>query len=142
MSELLPVGPCGASCSAPPGVKPGSRHSGAATLGSRGSTILDALSRYLESVPTALLPGVLAALSLQMTTATLRLLEDGTSNEAVGSGDENLKIDEAARRLGVSVDYLYRHSMPFRVRIGRRLLFSSRGLERWIQEQARSEKRR
>jgi len=47
--------------------------------------------------------------------------------------DENLSAAEAARRLGLSKDYLYRHAdkMPFTVKIGRRVLFSARGLETW-----------
>ena len=45
--------------------------------------------------------------------------------------DENLGAEEAARRLGVSVDWLYRLKVPFKVRIGRRVLFSAKGLERW-----------
>jgi excisionase family DNA binding protein len=54
--------------------------------------------------------------------------------------DENLAIDEAARRLGVSKDYLYRHAdhLPFALRIGRRLLFSEAGLEKWNRTRQRS----
>lgn len=104
-------------------------------LGPRATTILEALGRYLETVPPSLLPGMLAAVSAQMTAATLRLLEHRTNGQEAGAPDENLDIEEAARRLGVSVDYLYRHPLPFRVRVGRRLLFSSRGLDRWIREQ-------
>jgi len=42
-------------------------------------------------------------------------------------------VGEAATQLGVSVSWLYRRSskLPFVVRIGRRLLFSARGLDRW-----------
>src|SRR5687768_14957748 len=52
------------------------------------------------------------------------------------TADENLSAEEAARRLGVSKDWLYRQagSLPFAVRIGRRLVFSARGLERWNQQ--------
>jgi excisionase family DNA binding protein len=47
--------------------------------------------------------------------------------------DGNLSVKEAAKRLGVSRDWLYRNSkdLPFTVRIGRRILFSASGLERW-----------
>jgi excisionase family DNA binding protein len=47
--------------------------------------------------------------------------------------DENLSVEEAARRLGLSKDWIYRNAvkLPFAVRIGRRLLFSADGLERW-----------
>jgi predicted DNA-binding transcriptional regulator AlpA len=45
----------------------------------------------------------------------------------------NLDITEAATRLGISKDWLYRHAseLPFALRIGRRLVFDSVALERW-----------
>ena len=48
--------------------------------------------------------------------------------------DQNLSVKEAARRLGVSSAYLYKNArqLPFAIRIGRRLLFSAQGLDRWI----------
>jgi len=48
--------------------------------------------------------------------------------------DELLSIEAASRKLGVGRDYLYRHhgKMPFTRRIGRKLLFSSRGIEAYI----------
>ena len=51
------------------------------------------------------------------------------------AADELVNAREAARRLGLSVDYLYRFSrrLPFVVRIGRRVRFSSRGIERYIE---------
>jgi predicted DNA-binding transcriptional regulator AlpA len=47
--------------------------------------------------------------------------------------EHNLSAKEAAARLGVSTAYLYKNAgrFPFALRTGRRLLFSSRGLERW-----------
>lgn len=48
--------------------------------------------------------------------------------------DELVDIQEAARRLGVSKDYLYRHAGKFQFtkRIGRKVLFSSLGISRYI----------
>lgn len=45
--------------------------------------------------------------------------------------DELLDVDQAAHRLGVSTDYLYRHhgKFPFTRRLGRNLRFSSRGID-------------
>jgi excisionase family DNA binding protein len=45
-----------------------------------------------------------------------------------------LTVKEAAGRLGMSKSALYKSadSYPFTVRDGRRLRFSSRGIERWI----------
>ena len=42
----------------------------------------------------------------------------------------------ATLRLGVSQDYLYRHhrDFPFTRRIGRRLLFSALGIEKYIRQ--------
>ena len=53
--------------------------------------------------------------------------------------DRNLSVAEAAGRLGVSKDYLYRNwrRLPFARRIGRRLLFSETGLELWNGKAAR-----
>jgi excisionase family DNA binding protein len=45
-----------------------------------------------------------------------------------------LNIDEASSRLGISPDYLYRHhkSLPFTRHIGRKLLFSAKGIDKYI----------
>lgn len=50
--------------------------------------------------------------------------------------DELLDVETAASRLGVSTDYLYRHSAdyPFTRRQGRKLLFSALGLEKHIRQ--------
>ena len=62
--------------------------------------------------------------------AWARLAPTGNANGR-DKPDVNLSAREAARRLGLSQDYLYRSKLPFKVRIGRRVLFSARGLERW-----------
>jgi excisionase family DNA binding protein len=48
--------------------------------------------------------------------------------------DEVLTVEEAARYLRVSPDYLYRHAeeLPFVARIGGRLVIVGRQLERWL----------
>lgn len=54
--------------------------------------------------------------------------------------DESLTIEEAAKRLGVKVSWLYRHArdLPFTRKIGRRTLrFDARGLERWAANRPR-----
>ena len=49
--------------------------------------------------------------------------------------DRNLDAHEAARKLGISASNLYKKAkagqLPFTVRVGGRLLFSERGIERW-----------
>jgi predicted DNA-binding transcriptional regulator AlpA len=52
----------------------------------------------------------------------------------VSIADELVGIEEASRRLNISKSYLYRHSgqFPFARRIGRKLVFSSLGIDRYI----------
>jgi excisionase family DNA binding protein len=56
--------------------------------------------------------------------------------EARGEGDRLLTVAEAARKLGVSNDWLYRraHRLAFTVRLGRQLRFSAVGIERWTRQ--------
>ena len=53
--------------------------------------------------------------------------------------DELLDTGETAHRLGISKDFLYRNHRRFSFtrRVGRRLLFSSLGIERYIRQQER-----
>ena len=53
-----------------------------------------------------------------------------------GEEDRLLDVKEAAARLSVTVDWLYRHAgaLPFTVRTGRKLRFSSAGIVRFISE--------
>lgn len=55
-------------------------------------------------------------------------------NGAEAPTDRLLTVEEAAQKLGLSKDYLYRHAktLPFTVRLGSRLRFSERGVERWV----------
>ena len=48
--------------------------------------------------------------------------------------DSLLSVEEAAERLGMSTDYLYRNSkkLPFTRRMGRKVLFSSAGIDQYI----------
>ena len=56
--------------------------------------------------------------------------------EASAAADRLLTVKEAAQRLGVSADWLYRHArtLPFVVRLGAGLRFSARGIERYIRQ--------
>ena len=49
--------------------------------------------------------------------------------------DRLLEVEEAAKRLAVSTDTLYRRarSLPFTVRVGNSVRFSLRGLSRFIE---------
>jgi excisionase family DNA binding protein len=54
----------------------------------------------------------------------------------IATPDNLLTVQEAATRLGVSADWLYRKSrrLPFTVRMGRHLRFSSSGIDRYIRQ--------
>jgi excisionase family DNA binding protein len=81
------------------------------------------------------LPSLIGQLEGAKAAAWTRLTaprKDGGTDPANGD-DRNLDAAEAARRLGISRDWLYRNAarLPFAVRIGRRVLFSAQGLDRW-----------
>src|SRR3990172_181232 len=64
----------------------------------------------------------------------VRLLQHSNGSGGPEAGDRLLSTQEAAAKLGTSTDYLYRHSskLPFTVRLGRKVLFSEAGIERYI----------
>ena len=98
--------------------------------------VLESPERAAE-IPAESVPGLLAQLASVQAILLARLVVEGPYNgngkSGPPNGDRNLSVMEAAGRLGVKPGYLYRHagSLPFTVRIGRRLLFSAEGLERW-----------
>ena len=65
-----------------------------------------------------------------------RLIESTEERAASqpAEGDRLLTVEEAAQRLGVAPDWLYRRTtrLPFTVRLGRTLRFSEVGITRWI----------
>lgn len=92
------------------------------------------LRALVEDAPLDELPGLAGRLLEAKLFAELRL--KGATRAPVcidAEGDHNISAREAARRLGVSLPYLYKHAneYPFSRRIGRRVLFSSRGLDAW-----------
>ena len=67
--------------------------------------------------------------------ALSRLAQPAPSGvSAMAVPDKLVDIDEAAQKLGVGRDYLYRHArqLGFSRRVGRKLLFSTVGMEEWI----------
>ena len=92
--------------------------------------VLAQVDRLIEEARPEELPALSAALSARVSVATARLLE--TPPERDRGPDQNLSVEEAAGRLGVSGDWLYKQrNLPFRRKIGRRVLFSAKGLEKW-----------
>jgi predicted DNA-binding transcriptional regulator AlpA len=84
-----------------------------------------------RELPLDELPRFLGNLEEIRCTAMARLV---TPASAVVLPDQLLDVDEAARRLGMSKDYLYRRHdrFPFTRRVGRNLRFSARGIEEYI----------
>jgi excisionase family DNA binding protein len=87
-----------------------------------------------RELPVNALPRLLGDLEEIRATAMARLTAPAPAAPQL---DELLDVDEAARRLGTSKDYLYRHHarLPFTRRIGRNLRFSALGIERYIRQQ-------
>lgn len=57
-------------------------------------------------------------------------------DQSQANGDRLLDIQATAAKLGTSTDWLYRRAakLPFTVRLGSRLRFSERGIERWLRQ--------
>ncbi|MFI5089159.1 MAG: hypothetical protein ACHP7P_03775 [Terriglobales bacterium] len=96
--------------------------------------LFEALLELAHGLDREQLPALLGRLEQVRVTAMARLTCPSPSTQA--QADELLDVAEAARRLGVSRDFLYRHHgrYSFTVREGRRLLFSSRGIDMHIRQ--------
>ena len=95
----------------------------------------DDVLKAARELPADDLPALIGQLETAKAVAWQRLT--AKLEPAVEAGcDELLAVPEAARRLGVSEDYLYRHSReyPFTRRQGRKLLFSAQGIDRQIRQ--------
>lgn len=92
------------------------------------------LLRAAREFPADDLPGLLGEIEVIRYTALARLSPPAYTGS--GQPDQLVSIAEAARRLNVSEDYLYRHwkELPFTRRMGRRLLFSSSGIDKHIRQ--------
>ena len=87
-----------------------------------------------RALPREQLPEFLGSLEQIRVTALARLSAPAPQQQA--QPDELLDVAEAARRLGVSTQYLYRHHsrFPFIRRMGRALRFSAAGIEDYIRQ--------
>jgi excisionase family DNA binding protein len=92
---------------------------------------LQSVMTALRELPAGELPRLLGELEEIRCTAMARLTAPAPT---LFQADELLSAPQAARRLGISHDYLYRHhrELPFTRRVGRRLLFSALGIEKYI----------
>lgn len=92
------------------------------------------LSRARE-LPLEYLPRFLGELEAARAIAWSRLTASPAVTPAPQQPDQLLTVKSAAGRLGVSTDYLYRHAqLPFARRIGRKRLFSARGIDAYIHQ--------
>jgi hypothetical protein len=93
---------------------------------------LQLASEAARKLPAEELPEFIGELESIKATAWARL----TVPVAHQEHDELLGVAEAARRLGVSEDYLYRHheEYAFARKQGRKLLFSALGIDRYIRQ--------
>jgi excisionase family DNA binding protein len=88
----------------------------------------------VEQVDSSDLPALLTQLSAVQASMAARLVtvtQDAMRDDAA---DPLLTIEEAAARLGVSEDWLYRRtkSLPFVVRVGRHVRFSAKAIDRYV----------
>ena len=76
----------------------------------------------VATVPPGRIPALLSQLSALQGAMAARLIS-ADRDETVSSEDTLLTVDQAAERLGVSTDWLFRRSrtLPFVVRLGRHL---------------------
>ena len=91
---------------------------------------LEAALDLARTLPPAELPEFLGALETVRVTALARIVAPAVENRP----DELLTVEQAAARLNVSENYLYRNSrrLPFTRRVGRKLLFSSAALDAFL----------
>jgi excisionase family DNA binding protein len=89
----------------------------------------------LDRVSTGALLALIAELAALQAYAAARLRTTDQGPPSPAAGDRALTAQEAARRLGLSTDWIYRNKdrLPFTIAAGRRSVrFSERGLERWL----------
>ena len=94
--------------------------------------LFERLRNVARDLPAGELPDFIGELEAAKATAWARLSSPAPAQEH----DELLEVEAAAERLGVSRDYLYRHSREysFTRRQGRKLLFSALGIEKHIRQ--------
>jgi len=103
------------------------------SIGVNETQVLAALDELIERSAPSDFSALVVALSARLSALGALALNATAKRQAQSTAEEperNLSAKEAAGRLGVSTAYLYKNArrFPFALRIGRRLLFSSRGL--------------
>jgi predicted DNA-binding transcriptional regulator AlpA len=98
----------------------------------------DGLGQLIAEAPREELPALVVQLAARLAQLGAALAVPATkAGPMEDAPDRNISAREAAKRLGVSLPYLYKHAgtYPFALRIGRRIVFSARGLAVWNRRQ-------
>ncbi len=102
---------------------------------------LDAIARDpagAAALPLAATTALLAQAAAVQGALAARALALALAPELPSSGGVPLTVKDAAARLNVSVDWLYRraHALPFTVRHGRALRFTPEGIAAYLRDRA------
>lgn len=92
---------------------------------------LEPVLQAARTLPPTELPRLLGDLAEIQATAQARL----SAPAPVQQADELLSVAKAAQKLGCSRDFLYRGKFPFARRLGRKLMFSSNGIDAYLSRQ-------
>jgi hypothetical protein len=94
---------------------------------------LETVLQAARTLPAAELPRLLGDLEEVRATALARL----SAPTPVLQADEWLTVRQAAQKLSCGTDFLYKNatSLPFARHLGRKLLFSTRGIEEYLRRQ-------
>jgi len=100
----------------------------------------DELTRILEDpatvgeIPREDIPPLLCRLAAAQSALAARLLTTPANGDSSSPDDVLVDVKNAASRTGLSESFLYKNPMPFKVREGGRVLFSSNGISAWIKK--------
>lgn len=100
------------------------------------SVNLGALQDAVRTLAVALPPGAAVPVPREWLLQLLQRERENSPKEVLP--EKLLKVDEAAARLGMSREWVYRHgkTLPFARRIGRSVRFSAGGIDRWLAQKA------
>ncbi len=97
--------------------------------------LLTQVATVIDQADRKQIPALIIRLGTIQASLAARLLTVSDNDESP-VGDVLLDVREAAGQLGVSIDWLYRRTsrgaLPFVVKLGRRIRFSNRGIQRFI----------
>jgi len=99
---------------------------------------LECLLAALDDLAVEQLPEALGALETAKTRMWIRLAVPPAVAHCTTDDDETVDVDQAARLLGMSRSWVYRHArrLPFARRVGRRAVrFSTSGIRRYLAAQ-------